>query len=229
LKGHSQQRRLPRVVFALLLTAGLGGCGTEPQRPAVSTYTVRAGDTVYSIAWRHDLDYRALARWNGLEDFRIVPGQVLRLTPQAPGVASRAATATAAPVAAVEWGWPTAGKVTGTVRQPAGGLGLTIAGTAGQVVRAAATGRVVYTGSGLRSYGQLVIIKHDGDYLSAYGYNASLRVAEGEQVVRGQPIATMGLGRDATRADAPGAQPLLYFEIRRNGRPLDPLAFLPQR
>ncbi len=208
----------------MLVAVLLAGCGGEPRRPAVPpTYTVRAGDTVYSIAWRHDLDYRELARWNALVDYRIVPGQVLRLSPASGAtVVTPVATAKspAAASAVIDWSWPTEGRVTGTVRQPAGGLGLTIEGREGQVVRAAAAGRVVYTGAGLRSYGQLVIVKHEGDFLSAYGYNASVAVAEGEAVARGQPIATMGQSK---------GRPTLYFELRRNGRPLDPTAFLPSR
>ena len=109
----------------------------------------------------------------------------------------------------------------GSVRQPQGGVGLTIAGVAGQEVRAAAAGRVVYTGAGLRAYGQLVIIKHDEAWLSAYGYNRELFVAEGETVRAGQRIAAMGLG--------PGQQAQLYFEIRLNGRPVDPAGQLPPR
>ena len=107
------------------------------------------------------------------------------------------------------------------MHQPQGGVGLAIAGSAGQEVRAAAAGRVVYTGAGLRSYGELVIIKHDEAWLSAYGYNRELFVSEGDTVRAGQRIAAMGLG--------PGQQPQLYFEIRLNGRPVDPAGQLPPR
>ena len=88
-------------------------------------------------------------------------------------------------------------------------------------MRAAADGRVVYAGSGLIGYGQLVIIKHNDTYLSAYGYNADLRVSQGQDVRRGQEIATMGVG--------PGREPRLHFEIRRNGVPIDPLPLLAGR
>jgi lipoprotein NlpD len=96
-----------------------------------------------------------------------------------------------------------------------------INGKAGQPVYAAASGSVVYAGSGLIGYGQLIILKHNDTYLSAYGYNASLLVKEGQSIKKGQQIATMGEG--------PERKPRLHFEIRRNGKPVDPKKFLPAR
>jgi lipoprotein NlpD len=96
--------------------------------------------------------------------------------------------------------------------------GIGIGGRAGQPVRAAAAGRVVYAGGGLIGYGQLVILKHDETFLSAYGYNSELLVTQGQEVPRGATIALMGQG--------PGRQPRLHFEIRRNGTPVDPLLFV---
>jgi len=95
-----------------------------------------------------------------------------------------------------------------------------ISGTAGQEIRAAAAGRVVYTGGGLLGYGQLVIVKHNDTLLSAYGHTQTVRVREQEMVQAGQPIATMGAG--------PNGSPMLYFEIRVNGRPTDPTPLLPK-
>lgn len=109
----------------------------------------------------------------------------------------------------------------GTVTQPSGGLGLRIDGELNQPVFAAADGKVVYTGSGLRGYGQLIIVTHERGWLTAYGHNALLHVREGETVRAGQQIAAMGF--------APGQQAMLYFEIRLDGRPLDPLKQLPSR
>ncbi len=109
----------------------------------------------------------------------------------------------------------------GTVTQPSGGLGLRIDGALNQPVFAAAAGKVVYTGSGLRGYGQLIIVTHERGWLTAYGHNALLHVREGETVRAGQQIAAMGF--------APGQQAMLYFEIRLDGRPLDPLKQLPSR
>ena len=105
--------------------------------------------------------------------------------------------------------------------QPARSGGLLFAGRSGQQVRAAARGRVVYTGSGIRGYGQLIIIKHTATLLSAYAYNDQVLVHEGQDLLAGQPIATMGQG--------PRQRPALYFEIRVNGRPASPLAFLQGR
>ncbi len=113
------------------------------------------------------------------------------------------------------------GTVVGTVRQPSGGLGLRIDGALNQSILAAADGKVVYTGSGLRGYGQLIIINHVRGWLSAYGHNALVQVREGEDVRMGQAIASMGLGS--------GQQAMLYFEIRLDGQPLDPLRQLPPR
>jgi lipoprotein NlpD len=117
--------------------------------------------------------------------------------------------------------WPTDGAVLATVTQPMGGLGLRLGGTTGATVRAAANGRVVYVGSGLRAYGLLVIVKHDESWLSAYGYNREVLVHEGDAVREGQAIASMGEG--------PGGSPMLYFEIRLQGKPVDPLKHLPSR
>jgi lipoprotein NlpD len=114
-----------------------------------------------------------------------------------------------------------AGRVHGRVRQPSGGTGLRIDGELRQPVVSAADGHVVYVGSGLRGYGQLVIINHARGWLTAYGHNASVQVREGDDVRAGQKIAEMGRG--------PGQQPMLYFEIRLDGVPQDPLRHLPAR
>jgi lipoprotein NlpD len=117
------------------------------------------------------------------------------------------------------WRWPTAGPVLTTFGSSAGiATGISIGGRAGQVVQAAAAGRIVYAGSGLIGYGQLVIIRHNDTYLSAYGHNQRLLVEQGQAVERGQTIAEMGLG--------PQRQPRLHFEIRRNGAPVDPLQYV---
>jgi lipoprotein NlpD len=105
--------------------------------------------------------------------------------------------------------------------KPGTGTGVLINGRMGQPILAAASGRVVYSGSGLIGYGQLIILKHNDTYLSAYGYTASLLVKEGQEVKKGQEIATMGEG--------PERKPRLHFEIRRNGKPVNPRPFLPAR
>lgn len=120
-----------------------------------------------------------------------------------------------------KWQWPVSDGTATLTSRPNGGQGLTIVGTLGEDIRAAGGGRVVYTGSGLLGYGQLIIIKHNETYLSAYGHLQSVAIKEGDTVVAGQRIATMGNG--------PQGSPLLYFEIRVNGTPGNPLALLPQR
>jgi lipoprotein NlpD len=216
----------------LLAVAACGGNGRRPDIP--SHHRVRAGETLYSISIRYDLDYHDVARWNGIgRDYRIHPGQRLRLDPPPGGRASASAPAPSrAPVVRATpddpahrppaWHWPVqGGSVAGKVAQPSGGLGLRIDGALNQPVFAAADGKVVYTGSGLRGYGQLIIINHVRGWLTAYGHNAVVLVREGEEVRAGQAIASMGQG--------PGQQPMLYFEIRLDGQPLDPLSQLPRR
>jgi len=208
------------------------GCASDPPR-AAGTYTVRKGDTLYSIAWRHGVDYRELAKWNGIgRDYTIHPGQVLRLAPRgrtAAATRSAPSTARSKPSATpnrgrnsapVKWIWPVRGGDATLTNRPNGGQGLTIAGKLGQDIHAAAAGRVVYTGSGLLGYGQLVIIQHNDTFLSAYGHTQTVRVREQDSVQAGQPIATMGAG--------PNGAPMLYFEIRVDGKPTDPLAHLPK-
>jgi len=219
-----------------MVLALLAACGSSPVRNA-ATYTVKRGDTLYSIAARHGLDYRDVARWNGIgRGYVIHPGQVLRLQArggkasssrtQATAKAPRAAAPKRAPIAKpigppVKWQWPVEGGTATLTTRPNGGQGLTIGGRAGQDIRSAGDGRVVYTGTGLLGYGQLVIIKHNDTYLSAYGHTQSVAVKEGDAVAAGQRIATMGNG--------PQGSPMLYFEIRINGEPGNPLSLLPQR
>ncbi len=120
----------------------------------------------------------------------------------------------------LRWRWPAEGKVVRT-RAALGTEGIDIYGRLGQAVRASEGGKVVYSGSGLIGYGKLVIIKHDDEYLSAYAHNQTLLVKEGEQVERGQQIARMGQsGTDRVK---------LHFEIRRDGKPVPPLRYLPSR
>lgn len=242
-------------------------------------YTVQAGDTLYSIAYRNQLDYRDLASWNGIgSDYRIYPGRVLRLRPRSdtvsratpsasapapapvsrprpapaapkaeptppavaadPGAAAETAAApapapvvsdsaasSAVPQAAInsgfEWFWPTTGTILKTYAPQAGFKGLDFGGNFGQPVFAAAPGRVVYSGNALKGYGELIIIKHNDTYLSAYSYNRTRNVKEGDVVTAGQPIGELGMG--------PENKPFLHFEIRERGQPVDPMRFLPKR
>ena len=194
-------------------------------------YVVKPQDTLYSIAWRYGLDFRDLARWNNIgSDFRIAVGQTLTLAPNRssaparprspkparPPPSSQAPIGPAPGATGQAWGWPT--DRSGAPRPvPSGGI--LLSGVLGQDVRAAAAGRVVYSGTGIRGYGNLIIIKHGENWLSAYAHNRESLVHEGQEVASGQVIGHMGEG-------APG-RPALYFEIRRDGKPVDPLNFLP--
>ncbi len=321
------KRILASLCVAALAAATLAGCASRPVQapvvdrapptaatpvasPAADTrpefYTIRRGDTMYSIALDHGLDYKELAAWNNLDDpHRIRPGQQLRVRPPsglpeapvtvnpvtaagrvethplgaqsparaetsarpagagepvkseplarklpyspenvallqrggaqakpAPGPADLAPAPAAAPrqepagkadAAAdeedkVDWGWPAQGKIIAGFSE-ASNKGLDIAGKLGDPVIASAPGRVVYSGSGLRGYGKLVIIKHNKTYLSAYAHNKDILVKEGQSVVKGQKIAEVG----NTDSD----MPMLHFEIRKLGKPVDPSKYLP--
>lgn len=120
----------------------------------------------------------------------------------------------------VAWQWPSSGKVTNGYSD-AGNKGLDFGGKAGDPVLAAADGKVVYAGAGLRGYGELVIVKHNATFLSAYAHNRKILVKEGQQVTRGQKIAEMG------NTDSDSVK--LHFEIRKQGKPIDPALYLPKR
>jgi lipoprotein NlpD len=247
---------------------------TDAQKPGY--YSVRRGDTLYSIAWQNGLNFRQLAEMNGIRSpYTIYVGQSLRIAP-ADGVppkplqvpmpgpvvpppprpvaatapksgaipssgqsAQTGPTSRTPPIPAAEqvpapepeaepalpavvsrWMWPVNGPLLrGYAPEANGKKGIDIGGKAGQPVVSAADGRVVYAGSGLVGYGRLIIIKHNDSLLSAYGHNSELLVAEGDYVKAGQVIAKMGSsGTSSTR---------LYFEIRQDGKPVNPLRYLP--
>lgn len=120
------------------------------------------------------------------------------------------------------WDWPTSGPLLAAYDASAPlGRGIKLGGQRGQAIRSAEGGKVVYSGSGLIGYGRLIIIKHNDKFLSAYGHNEDILVAEGDKVTKGQKIATMGVATDG--------KPLLHFEIRRDGKPVDPAQYLPRR
>ncbi len=245
------RRVLPWLATAILALAACSSQHVAPVREAAveppAFHVVNTGETLYSIAWRYGQDYREVARWNGIgPPYRIFPGQRLRLRRPGPAddagrsaKAGRAAAprpaptvrppparagdsaATEAPAggapAAGRWTWPARGRV---VRSSGGPKrGIDILGEPGSAIRAAAAGEVVYAGNGLLRYGNLVILKHDDVFFSAYAHASALLVAEGQRVTAGQRIARMG------STGAP--RTMLHFEIRRNGRPVDPLRYLP--
>ncbi len=233
----------PVYFLPLLLAALLTACAGAPQADG-DFYTVRNGDTLYSLGRAFGQDYHDLAAWNKLsdkDDIRV--GQVLRIRPSA--VASRSAPVSrssstprkavappskqkdpeppeapaAGEVASMHWMWPAQGQVVANTGRNQKGVSIT--GNAGQPVWASAAGKVTYAGRGIRGYGNLVIIKHSRTLLSVYAHNKTIMVSEGQSVNRGQQIAEMG------NSDSSSVK--LYFEIRGNGKPLDPLPLLPKR
>ena len=208
-------------------------------------FTVRPGDTLYRIAIEHGQQARDVQAWNNLANPNMIEvGQVLRIAPPgsnpsastvtvapvtpAPVVARPLTTPNAAPLANVDpvkpgeevtFIWPANGAVVAPFDE-AKNKGVSIAGRAGDPVLAAADGRVVYAGAGLRGYGNLIILKHNNTFLTAYAHNQSLLVREDQAVKQGQKIAEMG-SSDADRVK-------LHFEVRRDGKPVDPQLYLPK-
>ena len=222
-------------------------------------YTVKPGDTIIRIGLESGQNWRDIVRWNSLENPNLIEvGQVLRVLPPVSETqvvarpvtsgsaaaapvppASAARPATAAPVAApsipvmapssasvangdedVGWIWPAQGTLLAGFDE-AKNKGLDISGRAGDAVIASADGRVVYAGAGLRGYGNLIILKHNNTFLTAYAHNQTLLVKEDQSVKKGQKIAEMG-NSDADRVK-------LHFEIRRQGKPVDPSRYLPAK
>jgi lipoprotein NlpD len=313
------KRTIGLAILAAVLVAGCGstptpapvvqlpqtGAGTAGAPGQSQFYTVKPGDTLYSIARSHGLDYKTLAARNNITDYSaLAVGQQLQLTspqPQqqsgvettplqttpavqgqpvggamlggstpVPGLlktepkavkvpyskqalaslsaqqlpqtgaspntvqqqqpAAEAGAASAPPVSTapnpannsgINWQWPTSGKVVSTFDDSGSMKGIGIAGKMGQPIYASASGKVVYSGDGLRGYGKLVIIKHNKTYLSVYAHNSKLLVKENQDVKRGQKIALMG--------NSGASQVELHFEIRKLGKPVDPLQLLPKR
>lgn len=219
-------------------------------------YTVKPGDAVIRIGLETGQNWRDIVRWNNLTSpYTIEIGQVLRVAPPGnndPLVVSRpitpgstaamagttgaaasaarpasapAANTTAAAAASageddIAWIWPAQGPLVAGFDE-AKNKGFDIAGKAGDAVIAAADGRVVYAGAGLRGYGNLIILKHNNTFLTAYAHNQALMIKEDQSVKKGQKIAEMG-NSDADRVK-------LHFEIRRQGKPVDPAKYLPAR
>ncbi|MCK1969023.1 peptidoglycan DD-metalloendopeptidase family protein [Franconibacter sp. IITDAS19] len=200
-----------------------------------STYTVKRGDTLYRISRMTGSSVGELARLNGLSPpYTIEVGQRLRVKSSASAGASRTAsrstTASRRPATLPKvdapppgqrcWRWPTSGKVVlGYSTADGGNKGIDIAGQRGQPIYASAAGRVVYVGNQLRGYGNLIMIKHTEDYITAYAHNDTTLVNNGQQVKAGQKIATMGsTGTDSVK---------LHFQIRYRATALDPQRYLP--
>ena len=206
-------------------------------------YTVKPGDTLIRIGMDNGQSGRDIARWNKLDNPNLIEtGQVLRVVPPtqeaaatrpatasaatSPSAATASAPVSPAPVSAatpaaaeevVSFQWPARGNLISGFDESKN-KGLDIGGKVGDPVMAAADGRVVYAGAGLRGYGNLIILKHNNTYLTAYAHNQTLLVKEDQVIKRGQKIAEMG----SSDAD----QVKLHFEIRRQGKPVDPAKYL---
>ena len=281
------------IIPVLLL---LSACASKPFNWNTNDYTVKSGDTLYSIAWRFELDPDDLARWNDLANSSLIhPGQRLHTRPSSANTNTVRKTRTSSHVSyppvkiktvvvkqdetlysiarkhrlttkqlalynnikkpyvikpgqklklsagnriassnrqikrqpqykvadqKISWQWPIKGKLIKSFNKRLNDAkGIDIAGKAGKSIKAAASGKVVYSGNGLISYGNLIIIKHNDLYLSAYAHNRKLLVKEGQNVKVGQVIAELG----QTGAD----NPRLHFEIRKNGKPVNPVRYLP--
>ena len=213
-------------------------------------YTVKPGDTLIKIGLDQGQNWRDIIRWNSIENPNLIEvGQILRVVPptsesgndqvvikpvNSPGQVSSvqensvsnptSQTNSSPTVLSTEDGltfiWPSNGSLQ-SVFDESKNKGIDIAGKLGDEVLAAADGRVVYAGSGLRGYGNLIILKHSGNYLTAYAHNQTLLVREDQSIKKGQKIAEMG--------NSDSEQIKLHFEIRKQGKPVDPLKFLPQR
>ena len=256
--------RIFLVLSGIVMLGTLIGCSHQTVVP-VSDLTspikksaariVRDGDTLYMIAWEVGIDYRLIAKWNGLRSpYLLEEGQRIRLTAPRKAIANqgysdrslvsdqpneilnlaegkakliqesksdRLMVSKQENKLSFSWLWPSDGKVITKFSVVKGQNGIDIGFDEGSPVLAAASGKVVYAGAGLRGYGKLLIIQHDEIYLSAYAHNRRLLVQEGIFVQKGKLIAEMG--------ETDAKSPRLHFEIRKNGEPVDPLNYLPPR
>mgnify|MGYP000271240804 CR=1 FL=1 len=274
-------------LFNILITLVLISCSTsrnlapvadlsQPPSQKIDGHTVIRGESLYTIAWRYGIDFKLLAKRNGVSSpYTSYPGQKLSLWSTSRGAESltnkpksrakvqgaskprlvkkptikkpkpkikpktkkttkavtRSKTTTPSKssnkskfsrVGNLNWRWPAKGRILSSFNTNRGlNKGIDIAANLGEPVVSASAGRVVYAGNGLRGYGLLIIIKHNENYLSAYAHNNKLRVKEGDSVKGGQRIADIGSsGANRTK---------LHFEIRKNGKPVNPLIYLPKR
>jgi lipoprotein NlpD len=207
-------------------------------------YTVQPGDTIRSLSRALNIDWSDLAQWNSTwvtNPDTIEVGQVLRVVPPAATAAASAPSFVATPARptspapssarpsmsagtsdiGIQLAWPTKSTAVIAPFDDVRNKGIGIAGKEGEPVYASADGRVMYAGSGLRGYGNLVLVRHSNNLLTVYAHNSRLLVKEGQSVKKGQQIAAMGK-TDTDRVK-------LHFEVRRNGKTVNPLQYLPQR
>jgi lipoprotein NlpD len=240
---NRQRRNLGTYAALAALTIACSACTMTPWEsgttspPAVTSggvpagyYRVNPGDTLSRIAAAYGQRPQDLASWNQLlPNAQVVPGQVLRVAPPPsyanvppqPPAYNNSAPAAAGVAAPAPVGLSLAWPVRGPILQrfvPGKSNGIVIGGSQGEQVKAAAAGRVVYAGNGIEAYGPLVIIKHNDQTVTAYGHNSKLLVKEDDAVAQGQPIAEMGVDNNGI--------PGVVFEVRSDGKPVDPLPLL---
>ena len=214
---------LAAAVGILSACAGSASTGPVPE----GHYRVQPGDNLYRIGLRFGQSVNTLARWNNLRDTsQIEVGQVLRVRSgssssanRSTGSSSRTAT-TVAPVNRLNMQWPVAEGSRNIIANYNGttNKGIDIGGTRGEPVKAAAAGKVLYVGEGVRGYGKLILINHNSSTLTAYAHNDALHVQKDQTVRAGQQIATMGSSdTDNTK---------LHFEVRVNGKAVNPMLYL---
>lgn len=238
LKFVFMRRSLKKLSFILIALMVIAGCASPQSKVASSPkkrdlssssyYIVKKGDNLSTVGYRSGHGYKQLARWNRISPpYTIYPGQKLKLFS---GTRSKISSKKKIniknssnistinkKVLRLYWSWPVKGQILRGF-YATGNKGIDIAGRVGQKIKAARSGVVVYSGSGLAGYGKLLIIKHNYLYLSAYAHNRRLLVKEGQRVKKDQHIAEMGVGVNA--------KPSLHFEIRKNGKPVNPLNYL---
>jgi len=242
------------ILFSLAGCAGHRGSAPVSDRAGKATSsgdkwaTVRKGDTLFSISFAHGRSHLAVAKLNRIKPpYTIYPGQRIKVTGKAPRTTSKKKTSTkkntssrqtspgktqssrrttskstTAKNSSVKWAWPSNGRVIRAYSANAPRKkGIGISGKRGQAIKAAAPGKVVYSGDGLLGYGNLIIVKHNETYLSAYAHSLKVYVEEGQMVKKGQKVASMGNNENGN--------PMLHFEIRRHGKPVNPVSYLPRR
>ncbi|MFC7094341.1 M23 family metallopeptidase [Jeongeupia naejangsanensis] len=217
--------RVAPLVAALLLTAC---AGTPDAGPApAGFYRVAQGDTLWRIASKSGRSVAEIKRWNKLDNNDIQTGQLLRVTP--PGGSpssgspsgSKPAPAPSKPAVDMQLAWPVPGQV--VARYNGSTMkGVALAVKPGEPVKAAAAGKVVYVGGGIRAYGNLIVVKHNARVITVYAYNRELLVKDGASVQAGQVIANAG-----GSAGVPNDR--VHFEVRVDGKAVDPTPYMPSR
>ena len=219
------------VVLIIVVCLFLFGCGLRDapapveesswyqKKPTTTRHIVKSGETLYAIAFQYDQDYHELARFNRLNSpYTLRVGQIIHLKPQTS--IPRQKTLSDLPIfsSSPQWMWPIKGRIVNNFAPSKGQKGINIAGKKGQKVRAAASGVVAYAGSGLAGYGNLIILKHGDDYLTAYGNNQRIFIKEGQRIEKGRVIAEVGVVNRKFWG--------LHFEIRKHGQPVNPAKYL---